>query len=884
MKVELIPRFIELYDEYRNTEMFELRVRQFAVAELNKEIIVETLRNEPLQNVHLTGFIQMFKYGCTDSAFDKYLAQNVSNPIRREEIQSKADQINEWGYTGAGKNAIVNLFSEQLETIKIFINKAFEVNSIEEAINLCRKFDDKNIPLVKSGIYSPWLYYINPKIFPILNNSHNQFRHWIGMPADYPSCIRDFNELNKLVGENELGLLDNFAHQFEELSKLTTGIKVLNLNGKRLFKMSHGVFVKNTKYKYTGIVDILEKNNWISLNEYTGKGQGDAFNKTIKIGDIVYVCYGGDELYCIGKVISESQYLDEETDSLINGEGEWIYREIEPLYFPEKKSLGELKGDTRFFMPSGNSTLYEVPKDQLDFVNSKIFTPKCNLKIIDTTIKKPSKSPKIPNSPKRNYPMNTILYGSPGTGKTFHSISHSVAIVENHTIESIIEEERELVKNRFDQYVHEGQIVFCTFHQSLGYEDFIEGIKPIEPSSPEEQLTYAVEDGIFKRICTEATFSFLDGTTNSELKEFLDFTDQYNNYLDWVNTEFLKGNPVKVRTKTNIEYSIIEANDKKIIVQKDEKSPEKFVTKNKLSKVFKSFPNLEDLDNIHKEFRKYIGGNITVTWAILNAIRNHTVTNGIHKENESPYSYEEKKEIIESFTTDNYKVDNPKKYVLIIDEINRGNVSQIFGELITLIEEDKRLGKDESLKAILPYSKENFGVPCNLHIVGTMNTADRSVEALDTALRRRFSFVSMPPKPDELSETEDGIDLPEILKVLNSRLSILKDDDHTIGHAWLWNISNIEDLRNVFGNKILPLLQEYFYNDYEKLGLVLGDAFFEPHIQVSSDIFASFSGGNGLAGQYDQSWKYRLKSVDKLTISDFQTLAVKINQEETGEE
>ncbi|HPN71126.1 MAG TPA: ATPase, partial [Saprospiraceae bacterium] len=151
-------------------------------------------------------------------------------------------------------------------------------------------------------------------------------------------------------------------------------------------------------------------------------------------------------------------------------------------------------------------------------------------------------------------------------------------------------------------------------------------------------------------------------------------------------------------------------------------------------------------------------------------------------------------------------------------------------------------------------------------------TADRSVEALDTALRRRFSFVPMAPKPEELKITADDINLPEILRVLNNRLSVLKDSDHTLGHAWLWNVSDLNSLKIVFRDKILPLLQEYFYNDYEKLGLVLGDAFFQKHEQINSNIFAPFTGGNGLASQYDQIWKYKLKSVDALTIEDFKSL------------
>ncbi|HPD66441.1 MAG TPA: hypothetical protein PL113_13310, partial [Bacteroidia bacterium] len=128
----------------------------------------------------------------------------------------------------------------------------------------------------------------------------------------------------------------------------------------------------------------------------------------------------------------------------------------------------------------------------------------------------------------------------------------------------------------------------------------------------------------------------------------------------------------------------------------------------------------------------------------------------------------------------------------------------------------------------------------------------------------------------------NGIDKVNSLNIknypeLNNRLSILKDSDHTIGHAWLWNVKNVEQLKEVFRVKILPLLKEYFYNDYEKLGLVIGDAFFEPHVQINSNVFAGFSGGNGLAMQYEQTWQYRLKPVEKLTIDDFKTLIPQSN-------
>ena len=195
------------------------------------------------------------------------------------------------------------------------------------------------------------------------------------------------------------------------------------------------------------------------------------------------------------------------------------------------------------------------------------------------------------------------------------------------------------------------------------------------------------------------------------------------------------------------------------------------------------------------------GSNSSAYWAVLNYINNKI------KENNKEIDFEE-----------------TKNHVLIIDEINRGNVSAIFGELITLLEEDKRKGNPEHTEVKLPYSGKEFSVPNNVYIIGTMNTADRSVEALDTALRRRFSFVEMQPNPEILSEVEN-VDLSKLLETINKRIEVLIDKDHQIGHSYFIGIQNIVDLQRTFKDKIIPLLEEYFYGDFGKIGLVLGGEF-----------------------------------------------------------
>lgn len=300
---------------------------------------------------------------------------------------------------------------------------------------------------------------------------------------------------------------------------------------------------------------------------------------------------------------------------------------------------------------------------------------------------------------------NMILYGPPGTGKTYITATYAVLICGWYTLDTLKNMNHSKIMEIYHELEQEGRIGFTTFHQSYGYEDFIEGIRPV-----------------------------LD-------KEKTDAQNQSEEQ--------------KSEKSRNLEYTM-EAGVFKVFCEKAEKSK--------------------------------------------------------------------------------------KPYVFIIDEINRGNISRIFGELITLIEESKRKGEADERSVILPYSGLPFSVPSNVYIIGTMNTADRSIALLDTALRRRFSFVEMMPDTEvlkdikievpEMPDTVDKkagkstIDIQKLLEIINQRIEVLYDREHTIGHAYFCGLkktATLDGLKNVFKKSVLPLLQEYFFDDYEKIAMVLGD-------------------------------------------------------------
>lgn len=440
---------------------------------------------------------------------------------------------------------------------------------------------------------------------------------------------------------------------------------------------------------------------------------------------------------------------------------------------------------------------------------------------------------------KPDLPNNQILYGPPGTGKTYRSISLALDILGVDT-----KQERSRLVEIYENFRKKGRIAFTTFHQSMSYVDFVEGIKP-SLDDEDDDISYEIKDGILKSSAKMAIQEFVKWGDNKSLS----FEDRYDQLIEQINnTE----NGFELNSKTGSKLILEEVTAKNNIQVAHENGNRKYiVSKVRMEKVYHGLLNeTAEITNINKAIRNIIGGsNATAYWTVNEHLKSMQGEKASFEFNNNltDVQYEN---IIRSVDWSEASSLDVEKYVLIIDEINRGNVSGVFGELITLLEDDKRLDKENRIVLKLPYSKFDFGIPSNLYIIGTMNTADRSVEALDTALRRRFSFKEVMPDPKVISKQSeekgsddiDGMDLVEILETINKRIEILLSRDHTIGHSYFLGLNDIEGLRDTFKNKIIPLLQEYFYNDFEKIELVIGSGFIQKtRIENTSSLFAGNS-------------------------------------------
>ncbi|CAG0969153.1 partial 5-methylcytosine-specific restriction enzyme B, partial [Anaerolineae bacterium] len=462
-------------------------------------------------------------------------------------------------------------------------------------------------------------------------------------------------------------------------------------------------------------------------------------------------------------------------------------------------------------------------------------------------------------------PLNQILYGPPGTGKTYATIEAALAIIDPGFLAAqklpddadwpARRKRRQALKQRFDELSTLGRIRFVTFHQSFSYEDFVEGLRP--RTNDDKQLEYWPEDGMFKLLCDAARTHAsrqqspdigqnpriwkisIGRTWDIATRQYC--LDHREARIGWCDTGDLKEpytpNDYFNRLGSNERNTVlafaqkIAVGDILVCIRSDNEISAVGVVKGQYyyqgqapQGVPEDFCHVLPVDWIYRDLQGVsilpLNNNTRFTQKTvyeLDRFKYADLLAHLEKSGAKPFQP----------ATAHPPTRVP--YVLIIDEINRGNVSRIFGELITLIESDKRDGQPEALNAQLPYSKRPFSVPDNVYLIGTMNTADRSLAALDIALRRRFSFRELPPQPELLDGViVEDVNIGALLRVLNQRIEVLLDRDHCLGHAYFMPLCEtpepeLAELGLIFRHKILPLLQEYFFEDWQRIQWVLND-------------------------------------------------------------
>ena len=446
-----------------------------------------------------------------------------------------------------------------------------------------------------------------------------------------------------------------------------------------------------------------------------------------------------------------------------------------------------------------------------------------------------------PKPPPPLDPRNVILYGPPGTGKTYGTVRRALELILGP--EKLAGLGEKGLMALFREHQARGQVEFVTFHQAYGYEEFVEGIRPVLDQAADAQVRYEIHDGVFKRIALRAAVEGL--RIEKAVPDFDELWELVVRRLGQEGTRTERGQSGKayqlsLSAQGNIQAHPCDVDEDGNVATVSGKH--QLASKENARLYWKHRAELgpESEEFTYEKttalFARERGGqgnsHYTALWIVYTQLLALSRSAGALKA-----------ELIDRVARVHQALDKPgptttfsfsalsPQYVLIIDEINRGNVSKILGELITLLEPDKRLAARSELKLPLSYTPQHrFAVPPNLHVLGTMNTADRSIALMDVALRRRFTFEELMPDAEvirtvlrERVADKAFVELvADIFDALNDRIRFLYDRDHQLGHSYFLDVTDVGSLRQVFLDRVVPMLQEYFYGAWDKICIVLG--------------------------------------------------------------
>ena len=571
----------------------------------------------------------------------------------------------------------------------------------------------------------------------------------------------------------------------------------------------------------------------VNISEFLQKGHVltvpiDNNKAKVNKGDKVIIWVTGSKTGCLGlgSIISEVLH-DENSDRsfitlLIN-----FNLRTEPI---SKKQLGSTASTFSKFYKKLKKDTYSATEKQYNLL----------LEVIQENGLAEDVSETLKGLDKPIFPHNIILYGPTGTGKTYRTINYALAIIEQKPLEVIAQESRRDLRARYEHYMESGYIHFVTFHENFNYQDFVESTRTNVLNGTEE-----IQDGIFKQVAIEAKRSIVESLLENvpEEKDQLNFNLLYRAFL-----EYLKSDKFKAFNQPP---------DKKIILHKiaqfghisvrPQNSFSVFtVSKHKLKKLYDHFKEGHQTENLQEEIREVSGSTSPLTlWAVFSELKRFEISyrEKVDSENSSLDVDDEKVQEFELNKMKDIANFQSKRHVLILDEINRGDIAKTFGEILSILSSKKREGAQEAQAVILPFSKTYFSIPPNLYLIGTMNIKDSDLAKMDAAMRSRFQFIRLKPRPEVLPtiiENNKEIDLGKMLFVINRRIHILLGEDHGVGHAYLMNTQNFQHLKMIFFGKILPLLIDYFDGDSEKIGLVLGKDFFHHYQPEHGVMLADF--------------------------------------------